>query len=92
MYDWDWYKKSNGTSILREDGNVSSQSFGKYLQPYRIKPNNIAYDGYSWAMAHYLDPIAIQHMLITSVGGDISSSPIYQNPDWTYTAGEGAQQ
>ena len=42
-------------------------------------------------MAHYLDPIAIQHFLITSENNNLESSPIYQNPGWPLTANEGAQ-
>jgi hypothetical protein len=90
MYDWDWFK-FRGQSKLKEGENVSSQEFGKYLQPYRIKPNNIAYDGYRWAMAHYLDPIAIQHFKNSSSTGEINDSPIYQNPGWPTQAGSGAQ-
>lgn len=38
-------------------------------------------------MAHYLDPIAAEHFLVTSSGGDLNSSPIYQNPGWPMTGG-----
>lgn len=42
-----------------------------------------AYEGYTWHLAHYLDPIAIQHFKITSSGEDqYADSPIYQNPYW----------
>lgn len=87
MYGWDWYKDGSGNSILVEGENVSPRSFGNYLQPYRIKPNNIVYNGYRWHMAHYLDPIAIQHILVTSTGNDLLSSPVYQNPGWPMVAG-----
>jgi hypothetical protein len=40
-------------------------------------------------MAHYLNPIAIQDMLITSIDNDLSTSPIYQNPGWPSVANEG---
>lgn len=75
---------------LQEGKNVSPKSFSKYLAPYHIFANNHAYDGYRWNMAHYLDPIAIQHFLITGAG-DISASPLYQNPGWPLQAGQGAQ-
>ena len=68
--------------------NVSLQSFSKYLAPFHIWENNRVYNGYRWNMAHYLDPIAIQHFLITGAS-DVSESPLYQNPGWTLTAGEG---
>lgn len=75
---------------ISEGNNVSPQSFSKYLAPFRVMSNNRLYNGYKWAMAHYLDPIAIQHYLITG-GGNIESSPLYQNPGWSLKAGEGAE-
>ena len=87
MYGWDWYKDSNGNSILKEGENVSPRSFSTYLAPYHITANNIVYNGYKWNMAHYLDPIAAEHFLVTSSGGDLDSSPIYQNPGWPMTGG-----
>ena len=38
-------------------------------------------------MAHYLDPIAAEHFLVTSSESDLNSSPIYQNPGWPMTGG-----
>ena len=87
MYGWDWYKDSNSNSILKEGENVSPRSFSTYLAPYHITANNIVYNGYKWNMAHYLDPIAAEHFLVTSSGGDLNSSPIYQNPGWPMTGG-----
>ncbi|SFC72485.1 Starch-binding associating with outer membrane [Parapedobacter composti] len=84
--EWDCYRDANGISILAPGVNVSHPSFGKYLQPYRISPNNIAYNGYRWHMAHYLAPIAIQHFINTS-DGNLQESPIYQNPGWPLEAG-----
>lgn len=75
---------------LIENQNVSSKSFSKYLAPYHIFSNNRVYDGYKWKMAHYLDPIAVQHFLITG-NGSVDSSPLYQNPGWPIQAGMGAQ-
>ncbi len=73
---------------LIENENVSPSAFSTYLAPYHIITNNRAYNGYSWNMAHYLDPIAVQHFLITG-GGNAADSPLYQNPGWPLTAGEG---
>ena len=75
---------------LKEGENVSPRSFGNYLAPYHIMQNNRVYNGYSWRMAHYLDPIAVQHFLITG-DGDVNASPLYQNPGWPVQAGLGAQ-
>ena len=74
---------------LKEGENVSPKTFSKYLAPYHILANNRVYDGYRWKMAHYLEPIAVQHLLITGEG-DASKSVIYQNPGWPIKAGLGA--
>lgn len=74
-------------SNLREGQNVSKKTFGKYLAPYHILTNNHAYNGYSWNMAHYLSPIALQHFLITGAGV-AEDSPLYQNPGWPLAANE----
>ena len=81
-----------------EGGNnatVSSSEESDYLMPYRINvgSGNLVSDGYSWAKAHYLDPIATEHFLITTPEGssDMSTSVIYQNPGWTTDAGSGAE-
>lgn len=72
--------------------NVSSPELSKYLRPYQVA-KTLAYDGYSWQMAHYLSPIAIQHFLITTTDGkDLSQSPLYQNPYWPLTADKPAEK
>ncbi len=76
------------SSVIKEGENVSPRSFSKYLAPYHILSNNRVYDGYKWNMAHYLEPIAVQHFLITG-GGDAGNSPLYQNPGWSLQANEG---
>ena len=85
-----WYDNEDGTSQLITSGdkkNVSSPEDGDgYYCPHRINPKHMNYNGYSWAMAHYLDPIAAKHFQLT--GGD--KSTIYQNPGWGVNAGEGA--
>lgn len=78
---WENVDLAEYDGILEEGVNVSSRDFSKYLAPYHIFSNNRVYDGYRWNMAHYLDPIAIQHFLITG-GGNASASPLYQNPGW----------
>ena len=72
--------------------NVSNPDESDYLLPYRIMlgGTNLVKDGYKWATAHYLEPIAIQHFIITSTSGDPSNSVIYQNPGWSLQANEGA--
>lgn len=73
------------------DSNVSSPLVSNYIRPQEINPLSSAYQqgGCSWAMAHYLYPIAIEHIRLT---GGVGTSPVYQNPYWPTTAGGGAQQ
>ena len=85
-----WYD-SNELTYEVSTATVSAPSRSEYLRPYEKTGGELVYDGYSWAMAHYLDPIAIQHFLITAEGSDLSSSPIYQNPGWALKANEGAE-
>src|SRR3546814_14668924 len=69
-----WYVDENGDSRLIEAGtpgetaNVSKRSESLYLRPYRINLSgtNLVKDGYRWTAAHYLEPIAIQHFIITA--------------------------
>ena len=89
LFDNEAFLKENsgGLSIGK---NVSDPNFSTYLAPYHIMSNNRVYNGYNWRMAHYLDPIAVQHFLITG-DGDVNASPLYQNPGWPVQAGLGAQ-
>lgn len=80
---------ANGNA-LKEGENISPKDFSKYCAPYHILSNNRAYGGYKWRMAHYLDPIAVQHFLITG-GGSADNSTLYQNPGWPLQAGQGAE-
>ena len=83
-----WYDNDDGTSQLITSGNkknVSTPEDGEgYYCPHRINSKHINYNGYSWIMAHYLDPIAAKHFQLT--GG--MESTIYQNPGWDVNAGE----
>ena len=84
------FQLANANNIV-EGGNVSTREFSTYLAPFHILRNNRVYDGYRWKMAHYLDPIAVQHFLITGEG-ETQSSTLYQNPYWPQLAGQGAIQ
>ncbi len=61
---------------------VSGSGAGNYIQPLRLNPSSAAYDGYTFPKAHYLEPIPVSEILITSQQGDVSTSTIYQNPGW----------
>lgn len=87
-----WYAAGSLKYGIGDASNVSSPTLSQYLRPYEMTTTSLAYNGYKWAMAHYLSPIAIQHFLITSKdGSDVTTSPIYQNPGWSTAANTGAQ-
>ncbi|MEG1660336.1 MAG: RagB/SusD family nutrient uptake outer membrane protein, partial [Bacteroides sp.] len=80
--------KPTGKSKLVPEGNpdpnVSSPKNSNYLRPYQIVKNgNLVYDGYNWCDAHYLSPVAMQHLRITATNPDDgTTSVIYQTPGW----------
>lgn len=85
----EWY---DNLSYGSATANVSAPSRSEYLRPYEKTGNELVYEGYKWAMAHYLDPIPIQQFLLTSANNDVDSSPIYQNPYWPTEANAGPTQ
>ena len=91
-----WYDDSKGNTTLvygTDKANVSSPNDSEYLLPYRKTANQLAYEGFVWKMAHYLDPIRIDQFQITSTDGkNIETSPIYQNPYWPTTADMAAEK
>ena len=67
--------------------NVSSREF-KYIRPFgKVKINNQVYDGYTWAKANYLKPVAINEMRLASPDNSTDNSVIYQNPYWPTKVG-----
>ncbi len=70
------------------DANVSAPTRSKYLRPYEKTESSEAYNGLTFAMAHYLAPLAVQEMILTSPDGSAANSVIYQNPYWPMEAGE----
>jgi len=86
------YVNSLKKTYLKPNNNVSDKALSIYLRPYEIKTSSILYSGLTWKMAHYLNPIAVKHFMITSVDGtDVSTSPIYQNPGWPIVASQAAE-
>jgi hypothetical protein len=84
-----WYNPKKLTYNIGDKSTVSSPELSPYLRIYQKTPTVLTYNGYRWAMAHYLSPIAIQHFLITTNDNNASSSPIYQNPGWPLDANSG---
>ena len=52
-----------------------------------LRINNQVYDGYSWAKANYLSPVAINEMRLASPDNSTDNSVIYQNPYWPEKVG-----
>lgn len=86
-----WYRASDLKYGIGDKSTVSDPALSPYLRLYEKTTTSLVYNGYKWAMAHYLEPIAVQHFLITSPDGvDVSQSTIYQNPGWPIKADMGA--
>lgn len=90
----DWYNFTemdyNGSSSAK----VSSPTLSEYLRPYQknMGSGNLYKDGYTWSMAHYLEPMPIKQFLLTSSDyTSIDLSPLYQNPYWPTTADQPAE-
>ncbi|WP_430809633.1 MULTISPECIES: RagB/SusD family nutrient uptake outer membrane protein [unclassified Carboxylicivirga] len=63
-------------------GVVSQSGMGNYVQPLRLNASSPSYGGYTFPKAHYLEPIPVSEIIMTSPNGDVNSSTIYQNPGW----------
>ena len=73
--------------------NVSSPSRSEYLRPTEVNSTNNFYNGLTWHMAHYLDPLPIRQFLLTATDhASVDQSPLYQNPYWPTTAGSPAEK
>lgn len=90
-----WYDPS----VLISDGSsaatVSSPSLSEYLRPYQknMSSSNLFKDGYTWNLAHYLQPLPIkQFQLTSSDNASVELSPLYQNPYWPTVADMPAEQ
>ena len=82
-YDKAKDKDNNVSSPTDTEGGFNGDP--SYLSLLRISKSNEWYNsGFSWRMAHYLNPIAESHFLESSASGDdIETSPLYQNPYWS---------
>lgn len=61
---------------------VSQSGMGKYIQPLKLNSSSEYYDGLTFPRAHYLEPIPVSEIIMTSQEGDVNTSTIYQNPAW----------
>lgn len=61
---------------------VSQPDDSKYIRPHRVYQTDRAFDGYNFPKPHYLEPIPVNEIIMTSENSDSSTSSIYQNPGW----------
>lgn len=85
-----WY-----TDIEKGEGDyVSAKDRSEYMRPYEITTtDNLYYNGFTWSMAQYLQPLPIKQFLLTAADhASVDQSPLYQNPYWPTVADEPAEQ
>lgn len=85
----EWYAPGVLKYNIGDKSNVSDPAKSIYLRQYEKTTTSLVYSGYKWHLAHYLNPIALQHFLITSENKDVNTSTIYQNPGWPLEANAG---
>ena len=90
---WDHYASlfdpiyGNETSSAADVLGLSPATDGKYLRMFHN--NNLAQNGYTFDPANYLSPLSYDvFRLACETEGDVSTTVVYQNPDWPVTAGE----
>ncbi len=80
-YDQSDPDKNNVSSPTDVEGGLNGDP--SYLILDRISSKSEWYkSGYSWRMAHYLDPIAEGHFIEATTGARDGVCTIYQNPYW----------
>lgn len=88
-----WYTAGQLVADGSQNATVSSPELSEYLRPYEIYKTNLFYDGYTWKMAHYLQPLPIRQFLLTSPDHATPElSPLYQNPYWPTETDKPAEQ
>ncbi len=89
----DWYDPATLVYDGSSASTVSSPEVSEYLQPFHRISNQACYDGMTWKMAHYLEPIMIKQLQLTSTtGSDPATSTIYQNPYWPTVSDQVAER
>lgn len=86
-----WYNNLNADGT--NEANVSSKDKSEYLRPFERYSAQAAYNGCTWKMAHYFNPIMVKQFQLTATSGaDISTSILYQNPYWPTIADQPAEK
>ena len=88
-----WYNNLNADGS--SNANVSSSSLSEYYRPLEVNmtATNSYKDGFTWHMAHYLQPLPIKQFLLTASDySSVEKSPLYQNPYWPTSAGQSAEK
>ena len=61
-----WYTEDQ----LVDDGSVtatvSSRKLTEYFRPYQIVSTNMLYNGMTWSMAQYLQPMPLRQFMLTA--------------------------
>ena len=88
-----WYTEDQ----LVDDGSVtatvSSRKLTEYFRPYQIVSTNMLYNGLTWSMAQYLQPMPLRQFMLTAPDHKTyGDSPLYQNPYWPMEPDEAAEQ
>lgn len=79
------YGENNASSL------ISDPKYGDYIKVHKILASHLAFDGYTWHMAHYLNPIEVQNIRMASPDhASIETSLVYQNPYWPTDANTAA--
>lgn len=84
-----WYTKKQLVDDGSSSATVSNRELSEYLRPYQknMGSGNLFRNGYTWSMAHYLQPLPIkQFQLTSSDNSSLELSPLYQNPYWPLEA------
>lgn len=80
-----FYKFTEANYDGSGNAKVSSPVLSNYLRPYErnMTATNLYREGYTWHLAHYLQPVPIKEMQLSAPDyKTVSESPLYQNPYW----------
>lgn len=84
-----WYSFEPKDYDGKSSSKVSSPDVSEYIRPYEknMERGNLFRDGFTWHMAHYLQPMPIRQMQLTAPDYEsVENSPLYQNPYWPSVA------